>query len=186
VTDARRDHLHKVSTRIIRSSDVIAVEDLAVNNMVRNRHLARAISCTGWAELRAMLEYKAERYGRTVVAVDRWYPSSKTCSACGHLLTTLSLGTRMWQCPSCGTRHDRDVNAAKNIVAAGLAVTACGGDVRHPGVSSVRLPSKQESLGRPRESPLVRAGRSQAQMLRPRRAAALHRIECMTTEPNAG
>jgi putative transposase len=147
VTDARRDFLHKLSTRIVRSNDVIAVEDLAVRNMVRNRHLARAISCTGWAELRSMLEYKAQRAGRTVVAVDRWYPSSKTCSACGHLLATLRLGTRHWQCPACGTRHDRDANAAKNILAAGLAVPACGGDVRHPGFSSVRLPVKQEPSG---------------------------------------
>jgi putative transposase len=80
-----------------------------------------------------MVEYKAARYRRRLIIVDRWYPSSKTCSACGHLLTELSLKTRMWQCPSCGTRHDRDHNAAKNILAAGLAVTACGADVRHPG-----------------------------------------------------
>jgi putative transposase len=145
VTDARRDFLHKLSAQIVRCNDVIAVEDLAVRNMIRNRHLARAISCTGWAELRSMLEYKAQRAGRTVVAVDRWYPSSKTCSVCGHLLATLRLGTRHWQCPACGTRHDRDINAAKNILAAGLAVPACGGDVRHPEFSSVRLPVKQET-----------------------------------------
>jgi putative transposase len=145
VSDARRDFLHKLSTRIVRSSDVIAVEDLQVRNMVRNRSLARAISCTGWAELRAMLEYKAQRAGRTVVAADRWYPSSKTCSACGHLLATLSLSTRTWQCPSCGARHDRDVNAAKNILAAGLAAAACGGDVRRAGATRARWPTKQET-----------------------------------------
>jgi putative transposase len=72
------------------------------------------------------------------------YPSSKTCSECGHLLAELSLSTRAWQCPSCGTRHDRDVNAAKNILAAGLAVSACGADVRHPGTSRVRSAVKQE------------------------------------------
>ena len=115
-----------------------------VRNMVRNRSLARAISCTGWAEFRSMLEYKAERCGRMVVAVDRWYPSSKTCSACGHLLAELSLGTRYWACPACGTRHDRDVNAAKNILAAGLAVIACGGDVRRAGATRTRPPVKQE------------------------------------------
>jgi putative transposase len=121
VADARRDFLHKASTDLVRRFDVIAVEDLNVSGMVRNRRLARAISCTGWGEHRRMLEYKAERYGRTIVAVDRWFPSSKTCSACGHLLAELSLGTGNWACPSCGARHDRDVNAAKNILAAGLA-----------------------------------------------------------------
>ena len=77
---------------------------------------------------RRHLDYKCQRYGRQLVTIDRWYPSSKTCSACGHLLTKLSLASRHWTCPSCGARHDRDVNAA-----AGQAVTACGADVRHPG-----------------------------------------------------
>jgi putative transposase len=150
VSDARRDFLHKLSACIVQGSDVIAVEDLAVRNMVRNRTLARAISCTGWAELRSMLEYKAQRAGRAFVAVDRWYPSSKTCSTCGHLLASLSLSTRTWQCPSCGTRHDRDINAAKNILAAGLAAgarnsaDACGGMVRRTGATRARVPAKQE------------------------------------------
>ena len=151
VADARRDFLHKISTRLIRENDLIAVEDLNVRGMVRNRRLARAISCTGWAEFRSMLEYKAQRHGRTVVAVDRWYPSSKTCSACGFLLADFSLGTRTLQCPSCGARHDRDVNAAKNILAAGLAAgtgndaNACGGDVRRAEATRTRPPVKQES-----------------------------------------
>ena len=91
-----------------------------------------------------MIEYKAARYGRRVITVDRWYPSSKTCSACGYRLADLSLKTRTWQCPSCGTRHDRDINAAKNILAAGLAVSACGADVRHSGSSRMRSAVKQE------------------------------------------
>jgi len=150
VADARRDFLHKASTDLIRRFDVIAIEDLQVANMVRNRHLARAISCTGWTELRAMLEYKAGRYGRQVAVVDHWYPSSKACSACGHLLGQLSLSTRMWRCPSCGTRHDRDINAAKNILAAGLAAgagngtDACGGTVRRAGTARAHVPAKQE------------------------------------------
>jgi putative transposase len=144
VADARQDFLHKVSTGLVRRFDVIAVEDLNVAGMVRNRSLARSISCTGWAGFRAMLVYKAERSGRTVIAVDRWYPSSKICSACGHLLAELRLGTRHWACPACGTRHDRDVNAAKNILAAGLAVSACGGDVRRAGLTRTRPPVKQE------------------------------------------
>jgi len=134
VRDARRDFLHKASTDLVRRFDRIGVEDLAVRNMVRNHILARAISECGWGEFRAMLEYKAIRAGRQCVIVDRWYPSTKTCSACGHLLASLSLGTRHWTCPDCRTRHDRDVNAAKNInTAAGLAAGACGGDVRRAG-----------------------------------------------------
>jgi putative transposase len=150
ITDARRDFLHKTSIDLVRRFDVIAVEDLNVSGMVRNRSLARAISCTGWAGFRGMLEYKAQRYGRTVVAVDRWYPSSKTCSACGHLLAALSLETRHWTCPGCGTRHDRDINAAQNILAAGLAAgagngaDACGGTVRRAGATRTRVPVKQE------------------------------------------
>ncbi|MER5336259.1 RNA-guided endonuclease TnpB family protein [Micromonospora sp. NPDC002717] len=147
VRDARRDFLHQQSTTLVRRFAAIAVEDLAVANMVRNRSLARSISRTGWAEFRTLLTYKAHRDGRTLAVVDRWYPSSKTCSTCGHLLAQLSLGTRHWTCPSCGTRHDRDVNAAKNIaVAAGLAETqnACGADVRHEGQPSVRSAANQE------------------------------------------
>jgi putative transposase len=144
VADARRDFLHKVSTDLVHRFDRIAVEDLNVSGMVRNRNLARAISCTGLAEFRSMLEYKAQRYGRAVFAVDRWYPSSKTCSACGHLLAALSLSTRHWTCPGCGTRHDRDINAAKNILAAGLAADACGGGMRRAGATRARPPVKQE------------------------------------------
>jgi putative transposase len=144
VTDARRDFLHKASTSLVQRFDMIAIEDLNLRGMVMNRPLARAISCSGWAEFRSMLEYKAERCGRTVAVVDRWYPSSKTCSTCGHLLASLSLGTRHWMCPRCGTLHDRDINAARNILAAGLAATACGGDVRRAGTTWPRPPVKQE------------------------------------------
>lgn len=144
VRHARADFLHRTSTNLVRKHDVIVIEDLAVKNMVRNRKLAKAISDAGWGEFRRQLDYKCARYGRTLTVVDRWYPSSKTCSACGHLLDKLSLSTRTWTCPGCRTLHDRDINAAKNIVAAGLAVTACGGDVRHSGSSRVLSPAKQE------------------------------------------
>ena len=144
VRDARRDFLHRASTRLVRSADMIVIEDLNVAGMVRNRRLARAISDCGWGEFRRQLAYKCERYGRDLVVIDRWYPSSKTCSACGHQLGELSLGTRQWTCPSCGARHDRDLNAAKNILAAGQAVTACGAGVRHPGTPRVRPAVKQE------------------------------------------
>jgi putative transposase len=144
VRNARQDFLHRTSTRLVRGNDLIVIEGLNVAGLVRNRHLARAISDCGWGEFGRQLAYKCQRHGRRLVVIDRWYPSSKTCSACGHLLARLSLSTRTWQCPSCGTRHDRDINAAKNILAAGLAVSACGGDVRHSGSSRVRSPVKQE------------------------------------------
>jgi putative transposase len=140
----RADFLHRTSTRLVRDHDVIVIEDLAVQNMVRSRPLAKAISDCGWGEFRRQLAYKAARAGRRLIVIDRFFPSSKICSACGHLLKELSLSTRAWECPSCGTRHDRDVNAAKNILAAGLAVTACGADVRHSGTSRVRSAVKQE------------------------------------------
>jgi putative transposase len=144
VRASRADFLHRTSARLVRDHDVIVIEDLNVSGMVRNHSLAKAISDCGWGEFRRLLEYKAARAGRRLIVTGRFYPSSKTCSACGHLLTELSLRTRTWQCPSCGTRHDRDVNAAKNILAAGLAVSACGADVRHPGSPWVRSAVKQE------------------------------------------
>jgi putative transposase len=130
IADRRRDLLHKLTTRLVRENQTIVIEDLAVRNMVKNRNLARGISDASWSEFRSMLTYKADWYGRTVVVVDRWYPSSKTCSRCGHLLDTLPLGLREWTCPGCGTAHDRDVNAARNILAAGRAAAACGDGIR--------------------------------------------------------
>ena len=144
--------------------DVIVVEDLAVANMVRNRSLAKAISDCGWGTFRQMIEYKAATAGRHLIVIGRWYPSSKTCSACGHRLAVLSLTTRTWQCPSCRTRHDRDVNAAKNILAAGLAVAggnpgdACGADVRHSGFSRVRSAVKQEPQPAKAGIPILQGG----------------------------
>ena len=149
VRASRTDFLHRTAARLVRDHDVIVIEDLAVQNMVRNRSLAKAISDCGWGTFRQMIEYKTAKAGRHLIVIDRWYPSSKTCSACGHLLAALSLSTRTWQCPSCRTRHDRDISAAKCILAAGLAVgtdgaNACGADVRHSGSSRVRSAVKQE------------------------------------------
>ncbi|XVQ89340.1 transposase [Microbispora siamensis] len=143
--DSGHDFLHRTSTRLVRDHGLIVIEDLNVTGMVRNRSLARAISDAGWGEFRRQLEYKTERYGRHLVVIDRWYPSSKTCSACGHLLATLPLSTRHWTCPGCGTRHDRDVNAAKNILAAGRAVSARGAGVSPQGSSLRRSAVKQEA-----------------------------------------
>jgi putative transposase len=150
VCNARRDFLHRTSTRLVRANDTIVIEDLNVSGMLRNHKLARAISGCGWGEFRRQLDYKCQRYGREMVVIDRWYPSSKTCSACGHLLAELSLSARHWTCPSCRAQHDRDINAAKNILAAGRAVArgspgdACGGDVRHSGSPRVQSPANQE------------------------------------------
>ncbi len=130
ITGRRRDHLHKLSTRIIRENQTVIIEDLPVRDMVRNHSLARAISDASWAELRRQLEYKAGWYGRTVIAVDRFYPSSKTCSACGVITAKMPLNIREWTCAACGVRDDRDLNAAKVIRAEGLSVQACGDGVR--------------------------------------------------------
>lgn len=111
---------HQLTTRLVREFDVIAIEDLAVKNMIQHPRLARSISDAGWGEIRKQLDYKCAWYGRTLVVVDRWLPSSKTCSACGHRLERLALSVRGWTCPDCGAVHDRDRNAAQVIAAAGM------------------------------------------------------------------
>jgi putative transposase len=131
IADQRSDFFHKLSTRLIRENQTICVESLTVKNMVKNHNLAKAISEVGWSEFVSQLEYKAGWYGRTLVKIDKWYPSSKRCFNCGHILSSLSLDVRSWSCPECGVYHDRDVNAAKNIHAVGLTVhDACGEAVR--------------------------------------------------------
>ncbi|MGB3560495.1 MAG: RNA-guided endonuclease TnpB family protein [Geitlerinemataceae cyanobacterium] len=130
ISDARKDFLHKLTTRLVRENQTIAVEDLAVKNMVKNRKLSQVISDASWGELVRQLEYKCDWYGRNFVKIDRWFPSSKRCGHCGHVVDKLPLTIRSWTCPKCETEHDRDVNAAKNILAAGLAVSVCGANVR--------------------------------------------------------
>ncbi|WP_405504816.1 RNA-guided endonuclease InsQ/TnpB family protein [Streptomyces anulatus] len=129
IADRRRDLLHQITTRLVRENQTLVIEDLTVRNMVKNHRLARAISDASWNEFRSMLEYKAAWYGRDLIAVDRWFPSSRLCSACGALQGKMPLNVRTWTC-GCGTTHDRDVNAAKNLLAAGRAVEACGAGVR--------------------------------------------------------
>jgi putative transposase len=126
IADIRKDFLHQLSTRLIHENQVIAVETLAVSNMQKNRKLAKSISDAGWAEFVRQLEYKAKWYGREVVKIDRWYPSSKRCSDCGYTAEKMPLNVRHWTCPDCGANHDRDINAARNILAAGLVVSARG------------------------------------------------------------
>jgi putative transposase len=147
IADRRRDHLHKLTTRLVRENQAVVIENLSVASMVRSHSLARAISDAAWGDLRGMLEYKCGWYGRELVVIDRWYPSSKLCSACGALRDSLPLGIREWQC-GCGAVHDRDVNAAINILAAGLADSnACGGTVSPDSRKRERRgPVKQETL----------------------------------------
>ena len=130
IADQRRDGLHKLTTRLIRENQTVCVETLAVKHLVKNHRLAQAISDASWGELVRQVEYKAAWYGRTLVKIDKWYPSTKRCCDCGHVLDSLPLAMRQWTCPACGVCHDRDINAAKNILAAGLAVNACGEAVR--------------------------------------------------------
>ena len=129
ITDSRKDFLHKLSTRLINENQVIAIETLAVSNMQKNHNLAKSIADASWSEFVRQLEYKSLWYGRELVGIDRWYPSSKRCSDCGHTVKKMPLSVREWTCPECGTIHDRDINAARNVLAAGLAVSALGESV---------------------------------------------------------
>jgi putative transposase len=136
IADTRNDFLHTLTTRLVRENQTIAVEDLAVKNMLKNHKLAQAISDASWGELIRQLGYKCQWYGRTLVKIDRWFPSSKRCGRCGHVVEKLPLDIREWDCSECGTHHDRDINAAQNILAAGLAVIVCGANIRPDGHES--------------------------------------------------
>ncbi|MEV3934957.1 RNA-guided endonuclease TnpB family protein [Glycomyces sp. NPDC049804] len=163
---AREDMLQKATTRLVRQYDTICLEDLNVRGLRKNRRMAGLIARLGWQRFRALLEAKCARAGKRLVVIDRWEPSSKRCSNadCGFMLEELRLEVRIWTCPSCGARHDRDLNAAKNILAAGLAVLAgehtrvsfeepesaadkaCGVGVRPRGLSPPGRPAvKQEA-----------------------------------------
>ncbi|MEH2460101.1 RNA-guided endonuclease InsQ/TnpB family protein [Nostoc sp.] len=130
IADSRKDFLHKLTTQLVRENQTIVVEDLAIKNMVKNPKLAQSISDASWGELIRQLAYKCEWYGRTLVKIDRWFPSSKRCGNCGHIVDKMLLNIREWDCPKCGMHHNRDINASKNILAAGLAVAVCGANVR--------------------------------------------------------
>ena len=142
VTDARREFHHQLSTTLIRENQAVAVEDLAVKGLARTR-MARSVHDAGWSAFTAMLEYKARRYGRRFHRIGRFEPTSQVCSACGVKDGPKPLNVREWTCAACGTSHDRDVNAARNIrKAAGLAVSACGAQVR-PGLA----PAQRDEAG---------------------------------------
>ncbi|MGW2723031.1 RNA-guided endonuclease InsQ/TnpB family protein [Streptomyces sp. NPDC001492] len=142
VADARREFHHQLSTKLISENQGIAVEDLAVIGLARTK-LAKSVHDAGWAQFLSMLAYKAQRYGRSLVKIGRFEPTSQTCSTCGAVDGPKPLNIREWTCAACGTVHDRDTNAAINVkTAAGLAVTACGAPVR-PGA----IPAQREETG---------------------------------------
>ncbi|MEU1273214.1 RNA-guided endonuclease TnpB family protein [Streptomyces sp. NPDC005799] len=156
IADRRRDFLHKLTSRIVHENQVVVIEDLTVRNLLKNGRLARAISDAAWTDLRMMLEYKCAWYGRELVVIDRFFPSSKLCGACGTVRGKLPLNVREWTCEHCDVVHDRDVNAARNLLAAGLAAAACGDGVRpqressRTGRSSVKQEPQRATAGIPR------------------------------------
>lgn len=116
VANQRKDWLHKITTYLVRNNDVIALEDLNVRGMVKNHNLAKAITNVSFGEFNRQIEYKAQMYGKQIHRVDRFFPSSKTCSVCGCVQEKMSLHVREWTCPDCGAHHDRDINAATNLL----------------------------------------------------------------------
>ena len=126
ISNIRKDNLHKITKNIINESQLICVESLQIKNMIKNRRLARAISDASWGEFIRQLKYKSEWHGRTLVKLDKFYPSSKTCSACNYIMPKLPLNIREWSCPKCNTSHDRDINAAINIRTNGQLGIASG------------------------------------------------------------
>ncbi|WP_343958417.1 transposase [Yaniella flava] len=145
VANARKDYHHKVARQLVDETQALAVEDLNITGMVKNRKLAKHITDVGWGQLMQLLHDKATEAGRTLITIDRWHPSSQLCSACGCQDGKKPLHIRQWACPCCHALHDRDINAARNImIAAGLAeiTNGCGGNIRpHPGVAA---PTKQQ------------------------------------------
>jgi putative transposase len=137
IADKRLDFLHQLSTRIIRENQTLVLEDLNVSGMLKNRKLARSIADAGWRQFRTLLEAKAAQYGRQLVVINRWLPTSQVCSTCGHHDGKKGLSIRQWQCPSCGAVHDRDINAALNILAAGLAESQNGRGAAHKSTALV-------------------------------------------------
>lgn len=130
IVNKRKDFSHKVSTKIIRENQTIVVENLNISGMLKLKKLSKAISDVSWGELLRQLTYKALWYGRQIIEIDRWFPSSKRCSCCGYVLDNLKLDVRKWTCPECKAEHDRDINASKNILTAGMTGIARGESIR--------------------------------------------------------
>ena len=140
----KKDYLHKLTTRLVKENDVICIEDLNVLGMTQNHTLAKSIADCSFSLIRQMLSYKCEWYGRKLVVIDRWSPSSKRCSCCGHTMPSMGLDVREWVCPSCHTVHDRDVNAAKNILVEGLRILDIGQEL--PEYKPVENPTMDDRL----------------------------------------
>ena len=135
ITNKRKDHLHKVAAKLISENQVVCAETLNVEGMMKNHHLAKSIAMQSFATILGFLEYKAKERGKIFVQVDRWFASSKTCHSCGVKEDTLPLNIRSWQCKNCGARHDRDINAAKNILAEGIRIL--NGTEGHSGTAAI-------------------------------------------------
>ncbi|MBE9167509.1 transposase, partial [Pleurocapsales cyanobacterium LEGE 06147] len=154
ITRCREDFHHKLSRRIVDENQVIVVENLNVKGMVRNRNLAKAINSVGWGQFCTMLKYKAENEGKVYLEVDRFFASSKTCNNCLYQVSDLPLELRFWECPSCGTKHDRDINAAKNIRDEGLRILKTSGSGEKAYCPDVR----RSNRGRKKSTTVLSAG----------------------------
>ena len=143
IANIRRDWLHKVTTKLVSENQTLVCETLRASNMMKNRKLAKSIADCSWFELVRQLAYKSEWYGRTFVQISQWEPTSKRCSCCGFVSDKMPLSIRAWTCPECLTEHDRDENAAKNILEAGRALIAQGENVSRKAVSPVARKSRR-------------------------------------------
>ncbi|MDU5615539.1 MAG: IS200/IS605 family element RNA-guided endonuclease TnpB [Varibaculum cambriense] len=137
ITNKRKDHLHKVSARLINENQVVCAENLDVEGMMKNHHLAKSIAFQSFATILGFLEYKAKEKGKIFVQVDRWFASSKTCNTCGAKENAMTLNIRQWQCKACGAKHDRDINAAENILAEGIRILE--GTEGHSGTAAITV-----------------------------------------------